>query len=148
MKNIFKRFCIFALACVLCLSTSLVAFAAETDTGINVATGSEESSTYGLGNLLTTGGISDLRTSSTCTVYLSSANWSADFVVNVHGNQNANYYVTLIRPNGNSDTQLIGGNGGSAKFTLAYAPAGTYTITVTRHQGVDNYAYAVVQVFD
>lgn len=149
MKNIIKRFCIFVLACILSISTSLVAFAAETDISVNATTSTtEKSSTYGLGNLLASSGIKDLRTASTCTVYLSSANWSTDFVVDIHENPNANYYVTLIRPNGNSESQLVGGNGGSAKFTLTYAPAGTYTIIVTRYQGVDNYAYAVVQVFD
>ena len=144
MKNIFKRLGVAFLICIMCISSfSVVSFAAEVE---NVDTAQIEP--QALGDLRTITKIEDLRENNRCTIKLNSANWDANFVVTVVDNPYANYYVTLVRPNNESETRIVGGGGGSTTFNLTYASAGTYTIIVTKNQGTENYAHAVVQLFD
>ena len=147
MKKTFKRLGIILFVCIMCFTSSIASFAGyANDSSINEID-NQSISTYSLGSLLYSKG-KNFTESCTITITTTSANWSADFVLTVSENSSANYFVTMVEPDGTSHTGLVGGGGGSSTFTLTYAPAGTYTFIFTKNTGVTKTATAFVQIYD
>lgn len=152
MKKGFNRLVGFLLACVMCLSLGTVAFAAESDT---VEISETEITMVESGITPRKIGSSLYNKSSyfeddSCTIVIvtDSANVDADFVLELSYNSSANYLVTMYAPSGASSSQIIGGNGGSAHFNMALAPAGTYTFVFTKNSGTTAPAVAKVTIYD
>ena len=82
-------------------------------------------------------------------LYLSSANWSADFYAAVSGNYGARYEVDITTPGGTTFTEHITATGSLVLIkTLAYASAGTYTFEFYRATGSSTTALAIGQICD
>lgn len=151
MKKFLNRFTAFLMTCILCVSLENVAFAAESQnidsapSEINVV--KSEIATHDVGAFIT-GQSKNFTNECTIVIVTSSANVDADFFLTVQENNLANYEVTMYAPSGATASDIIGCGGGSAHFTMALAPAGTYTFTFKKHSGVANPATAFVQIFD
>ena len=92
----------------------------------------------------------DLVNSTTISIYMSSGNWSADFLVAITGNAGAMYEVDMSAPDGTTNSVLV--TSGTGYFTLIttmmYAGKGTYTFQIYRLSGSANTAHALVEICD
>lgn len=149
MKNI-KRFASLLLACVLCLSMSAVAFAAETEMeNVPNVTVNDVDAGRSAGNVILSQTASLSLSNTSFLVNLTSGNWSADFTVAVFGKADTNYTVTMRQGSKTYNLGTVKGNGiGTPLFTLSYAPAGLYEFNVVSSSSTtDNYT-AMVTIYD
>lgn len=140
MKNAFRRFGILALAVIMCMSTGLVAFAAEVPSPEEVAPAAVGAPLYTQTKTFTT--------SATFTFDTLEANYDADFVISVWGNSSANYLITMTAANGETAQVIVGGGNGSHTFNMGYAQAGRYTFTIVKNSGTANTVHARVEICD
>lgn len=92
----------------------------------------------------------DLVNSTTISIYMSSGNWSTDFLVAITGNAGAVYEVDMTTPSGSTYSALV--TSGTGYFThiatMAYAGKGTYTFQIYRLTGSAVTAHALVEICD
>lgn len=136
MNKFFKRIGAILVALTLCLGASTTAFAAESE-NVEVESTAEDSATIvPLLNIVESNVSPQFQTQGKLTVTLYSAIWYADFYVAVSTNSGSDYAVKITAPDGQvvSGTTL-GNNELHHIGRLTYAPAGTYTFTITRKTG-------------
>ena len=127
---------------------SMTAFAAEEGTTPDTEM-VHNNSTRADGDILNSGS-ADFVNTVTIPVYLSSGNWSADFMVNVSGNTGAYYQVDLTTPGGTTFTSYVYSNASSFTniATFSYASSGTYYFKFTKLSGSNNTAHAIAEICD
>lgn len=148
MKTI-KRFISLLLACVLCLSMSAVAFAAETENTVPVEIAESEDVSRSAGNVIGSGSAYLPSGSGTFTVTLDQSNWWTDFTVAITGNNNGRYRITMEHNGSSYSLGEVYGNGlGTNLYELTYASAGLYTFTVTNVNNSPGAVTAIVTIYD
>lgn len=144
MSKFFKRFSALMLVCILCISSSVVAFAATEEENIAPidTTSSVGQLLYSKTKTLSTG-------SGSISITTSEGNWDADFSVTVTGNSSGSYHVTMTDANGTShDMGTISGGGAGTYCNMTYAKAGTYTFYITQVTGSNTSVLAVANIYD
>lgn len=151
MKKHFKHLFALLLSVAMCLSCSVVSFAASNDIASTVPASAENAggiSTYSAGNTLyaTTADFSDGRGQVSITT--TEANWDAQYMVAVLGDSTGEYRISMKAANGAEyDMGIVYGDGKGAMCTQVYAKAGTYTFYVTA-MGTGNPIHVIVQIYD
>ena len=142
---------ILSLVLVLCLSFAMMsvnAFAVNEDDP-ELIHGTPNVQDRSIGAVLYSDS-ADLVNSTTISIYMSSGNWSADFLVAITGNAGAMYQVDMTTPSGSTYSAFI--TSGTGYFTLiatmAYAGKGTYIFQIYRLTGSANTAHALVEICD
>lgn len=150
MKKMFKQIFVCVMAIAMCISTSAVAFAAETETATPVVSETvvEENGQRAAGNVIGFTSASLPTGSGTFTYTLDSANWWTDFSVSISGNNNGRYRITMSHDGKTYTFNEVYGNGLGASIELNYASAGLYTFTVTNVNGSTAPVTAFVNVYD
>jgi len=139
----FKRLGAILLACVLCISSSVVCFAADGNNNMVEPTAGGQL-LYSTSAYFPTG-------SGSCTITTEEGNWDAQFIVSLSGNPSGSYYVSMRAANGTE--QYFGfmnadGDSDGLYVTQGYAKAGTYTFYVTQSTGSRVPITAIVQILD
>lgn len=137
MNKFFKRIGAILVALTLCLGASTTAFAAESENvPVNESTVEDTSPIIPRLNIVESGLSSQFQTQGKLTVTLFSAIWYADFYVAISTNSGSDYAVKVTAPDGQTISgTAIGDSGLHFIDRLTYAPAGTYTFTITRKTG-------------
>ena len=142
---------ILSLILILCLSFAMMtmdAFAVD-DSNPGVPSEIPDEPDRSVGAVLYSDS-ADLINSTTIYIYMSSGNWSTDFLVAITGNAGAMYEVDMITPSGTTYPCTV--TAGTGYFThiatLAYAGKGTYTFHIYRISGSAVTAYALVEICD
>lgn len=149
MKNI-KRFVSVLLACAICLSMTVVAFASESEKdSASYEVANDANTGRSAGNVILSQTASLSLSNPSFLVRLDSGNWSADFTVAVFGKANTYYTVTMTQGSKIYNLGTVKGDGnGTSLFTLTYAPAGLYEFRVVSSSSTtDNYT-AMVTIYD
>lgn len=134
MNKFFKRIGAILVALTLCLGASTTAFAAESE-NVEVESTAEEG-IMPASSIVNSWVSKSFQTQEIYTFDLTTTYWYADFYVAVRTNNGANYSVSITAPNGDKISETVLGDAGVhfvGRFT--YAPAGTYTVNISRRTG-------------
>lgn len=149
MKKNVKRFGSMLLALVMCLSMSVVAFAAEnTEPCESTCSASNVASTYAVGQTLYQRAENMSTNSMTYHIVTNEANWDADFSMSISGSPSERFEVTMVAANGEVYRTTVYGNGSGAYFNMSYAKAGTYKFTFTRLANQGATVTCVATIYD
>jgi len=140
MKKI-KRIGAILLACILCISSSVVCLAAN-DANELVSPTANGQLLYSTSAYFPNGG-------GNVSITTYEGNYDADYVVSLSGNPEGTYYVSIRFANGQEMAfGFMDADGDGLAVDQGYAQAGTYTVYVTQTAGPSKPITAFFQILD